>query len=31
MTRRHTLPCQMAGSDDYNFGKTGCKGLNRLD
>jgi hypothetical protein len=32
---RHTspeaFPCQMAGADYYNFGKTGGKGLNRLE
>jgi len=32
---RHTslqaFPCQMVGTDYYNFGKTGGKGLNRLD
>ena len=25
------FPCQMAGTNDYNFGKTGGKGLNRLE
>ncbi len=25
------FPCQMAGSNDYNFGKTGGKGFNRLE
>jgi len=25
------FPCQMAGTDYYNLGKTDGKGLNRLD
>jgi hypothetical protein len=29
--RHHSFACQMAGADYYNFGKTGGKGLNRLE
>jgi len=31
VTWNHAFPCQMAGADDYNFGKTGGKGLHRLE
>jgi hypothetical protein len=27
----HPFPCQMAGANNYTFGKTGGKGLNRLE
>jgi hypothetical protein len=27
----HPFPCQMAGADNYTFGKTGDKGLHRLE
>jgi hypothetical protein len=27
----HSFPCQMAGANDYKLGKTGCKGLDRLE
>jgi hypothetical protein len=31
LTFSQAFPCQMAGPNDYNFGKTGGKGLNRLE
>ena len=29
--QNHAFPCQMAGANYYNFGKTGGKGLNCLE
>jgi len=31
VAQNRSFPCQTAGANYYDFGKTGGKGLNRLD